>query len=198
MAKKVKVVIGVPTTGMVHADFAMSLATIVHYTAGSKDVEVASIVNQKTSIIQKGRHDIVKEAQKLEADKLLFLDSDMVFPPNLLTGLAKHKKNIVGCNYATRVHPIKPTARFENKDFISLKPQGLIEVGYLGTGSLMVDMKVFDKIGDPYFRVEYKDKAFHGEDYNFCKDAREAGFKVFCDTNLSKEVRHLGQQEFMV
>jgi hypothetical protein len=33
-----------------------------------------------------------------------------------------------------------------------------------------------------------------GEDYNFCREARRAGYKIWCDLKLSQEMIHLGKQ----
>ena len=38
---------------------------------------------------------------------------------------------------------------------------------------------------------------FIGEDMYFCREAQKAGFKVYIDHDLSKQVRHIGVLEFM-
>jgi hypothetical protein len=53
---------------------------------------------------------------------------------------------------------------------------------------------VFDKLAKPYFRFEVDDKEqIVGEDYVFCDRAREAGFRIWCDAALSREIGHIGQ-----
>lgn len=194
-----RLAIGFPNTGMVHSDFATSLASMVHYSIfHAQDVQFVGLVNMRTSCIEKGRHDIVEMAFSLDADKLLFLDTDMVFPIDTIERLAKYDKEIVGCDYLTRHPPLKNTARDKDKDLIDPSRTGLTEVGFLATGCLMVSMCVFKQIGKPYFRVHYDEahNSFIGEDYIFCERARGEGFRIWCDHDLSKKVQHIGDYRY--
>jgi len=193
----VKIAIGIPSTDMVHADFAMSLALVVSNARECKH-EVA-LINQKTSIIEKGRYEIVEAAKALKADALFFMDSDMVFPPDILVTLLSSGKEIIGCNYTTRRPPIRVTCRDINGKFVNYGFTTVQEVGYIGTGCLLIDMKVFDKLNKPYFRVEYdKEKGFISEDYCFCEDARKNGFKIHCDFGLSRNIKHIGSSTYAI
>lgn len=188
-------IIGVPSQDIVHADFAMSLAMIVHYTISKRpDLNIVAIINEKGSTVQKQRHRIIEQALKLKVDKILFLDSDMVFPPDVIRTLVNWGEDIIGCNYTTRRRPIKPICRKEDKVFHDYKRRGKDEVGYLGTGCLLISTKVFKKIGKPYFDMlyDFEINDWHGEDYSFCKRAREAGYRVYCDNDLSREIGHIG------
>ena len=193
-----KVALGIPSGDMVHADFANSLATLTAFCAGTQMCDIA-IINQKSSIVEKGRHYIIKKAMEKKADKILFLDSDMIFPRETLLRLLHHKKNIVGCNYPTRRMPIQPTCRDKGSNTLC-GSKGLKEVGFIATGCLLIDMKVFKKIGEPYFVVEWdrKRKAHIGEDYQFCDRVRHNGFKIFCDFDLSNRIFHIGTHLFNI
>lgn len=194
-----RVAIGVPSTDMVYADFAVCLALMMHYTAVERpDIQIVGVINQKTSIIEKGRSDIVASAFELGAEALLFLDSDMMFPPQLLRELVNASQDIVGCNYTTRRRPLRITCRDEKGNPAHVAEKGLKEVGYIGTGALFIKMSVFEKIGKPYFTVKWdEEKQYYlGEDYMFCETARAAGFKVHCDFDLSKHVLHIGQVNY--
>jgi len=191
--RKKRILIGIPSMDMVHADFAMSLGVIMYHAASLKGYEV-SIINQKTSIIQKGRHDLIDLAFQVEADKVLFLDSDMIFPYNVVEVLASAKKDIIGCNYCTRTEPSMPTCRDKDRRLIGFKRlEGISEVGYIATGCLLIDLEVFKRIGKPYFTVKWnEDKQwFQGEDYCFSEQAREAGYEIYCDHDLSRSVQHI-------
>jgi hypothetical protein len=53
----------------------------------------------------------------------------------------------------------------------------------------MVDVEVFKKIGYPYFKKEnvwdYRGEVPHtGDDWSFCKKAKEYGYKVWCDPTI--------------
>ena len=64
----------------------------------------------------------------------------------------------------------------------------LIEVGVLGAGCLLIDMRVFDKIPPPWFKWEIDDPALQegkfSEDFNWCIKARAAGFKIHVHTGI--------------
>jgi hypothetical protein len=188
-SRRKRIAIGLPTGDTVCADFAMSLANLVAFSASVADV---ALINVKSSIIQKGRHDIVEKALALAADKILFIDSDMTFQPFALAELLKSGKNVIGCNAPTKRPPIQPTCRDLDGKFVDAKLKGVREVGFIGTGFLLVDTEVFRKIGPPYFDIKWTGKTFRGEDYNFCDNARDKGEKVFCDFDLSMGITHLG------
>lgn len=193
------IAIGIPSGDMVHKGFAMSLVGIIQYTNQHRPDIKAACIDTRASIVQKGRHEIVEAALSIQADKILFLDSDMMFPANIATELEKQGKDIIGLNYTTRRIPIRPTCmKIDKSGYEDYKLSGVKEVGYIGTGALLVSCEVFKKIGKPYFNVFWDDKAsrFVGEDYAFCDKARELGYKIYCDFDLSKEVIHIGESNF--
>lgn len=137
------------------------------------------------------------------ADYLLFLDSDMRFPANVVHQLLKHDKPIVAANYATRRLPVKTVAfkNFQKLEYVktSADSNGLEEVDAVGMGCMLVKADVFRAMPMPWFQIGYSPdwKAFIGEDMYFCREAQKAGFKVYIDHDLSKQVRHIGVLEFM-
>lgn len=196
--KQPKIVIGVPSGDMVHADFAMCLCNLLAHSS-KNGAFILGILNEKTSLIPKGRHTIVEKALKHNVDYLLFLDSDMVFPSDLLIELIKTDKDIIGCNYATRRPPFKLTCRNEDFTFFD-KREGVHEVGFIGTGALLIKTEVFNGMEHPYFNLEWEggDRGFDGEDYNFCKRMKADGHKIYCHAGLSEKIGHLGLTAFGV
>jgi len=182
-----KVAVGVPYKTMVHGKFAFSLAQVVAYST-VRGIPVM-LIDQTTSIIEKGRHEIVEKALELEATHVLFLDSDMVFPMDILERLLASGKEIIGCDYPKTTPPHGRTSRGRQRD-------GTVED--IGTGCLLVDLRVFRMIGTPYFKVEWDAGRgeFQGEDYNFCLRARLAGFQIYMDKKASKEIVHLGLEGY--
>eukprot|EP01037_Dinobryon_pediforme_P012073 gene12073-12163_t len=186
-----KVAVCFPSGDMVHADFALSLAGMLNTTHPLD----TPIINNKSSIVAVARNNGVAHALEMQADYMLFLDSDMTFPRDTLYRLLTHQRDIVGATYTKRVPPFdvlgavleaqpKPDAR------------GLIEMRHLPTGCLMIRMSVFAALPKPYFRFLTNETTgeIHGEDYVFCDHARAAGFKIWCDATLSHEIGHIGQQ----
>ena len=188
-----KVVIGVPSGDMLHADFAMRLCNLVLYSA-SQGIQVA-IVNPKFSLLEIGRCEIALQAAKAGADKVLFLDSDMLFPHDALLILLQYGLDIIGCDAVRRRAPHTSVLLDTfGKPIDHKTTSGVIEVSRLSTACLLVDMKVFDKIDMPAFKVEWdaEKKQFTGEDYYFSKQCLKHGFKLHCCTDLSKDIGHMG------
>ena len=171
--KPIKVVIGVPSGDMIHADFAMCLINLT-LTSAFNNLHVA-IVNQKSSIIETGRATIVESAKELNADYLLTLDSDMMFPANLLVELLNQlkaeNKKIVCCDALRRRQPFTQVVKDRQGKPIDYAedPKRLVEVKGGTSAVQLVDMCVFDVIKRPYFLVTWNNETqeYLGEDYYF-------------------------------
>ena len=190
MAKLPKVAVCFPSCDVVQADFALALAGLC---TASHPLELVTI-NPKSSIVAVARNNGVARAQELGADVILFLDSDMVFPPNVLLRLMTHRKAIVGAIYTRRLPPYEILGSTLSRD-LNVGEDGLVEMTRMPTGCLLIAMKVFESLKRPYFRfgVNEETGAILGEDYAFCDDARKAGFHIWADMNLSREIGHIGQ-----
>lgn len=194
-----KVMIGIPSNDMLHADFAMSLISLI-LIASQEGIQIA-VINQHSSIIEIGRCEICETAINYGADYLLFLDSDMTFPSDLLIKLIAHKKDIVGCDAMRRRPPFTSVIKgLDNKVLDHEKQkEGLIEVKGISTACLLINLNVFKKITRPYFCVEYSgNKTFLGEDFYFSNKVRNASYKIYCDMGLSKKIGHIGSQIFYI
>lgn len=155
------------------------------------------LVNSKCSLVEVGRNNIVAAAQQIEATHLLFLDSDMMIPPQTLERLMSHGKAIVGATYTKRRGPFDLTHRELDGGPGQLTGAALREVSRIATGCLLIDMKVFEKLTKPYFPVMWSPEGeCISEDNVFCDRAREQGFSVWLDMDLSREVQHLGQYSY--
>ncbi|GAC1629800.1 MAG: hypothetical protein NVS9B10_21510 [Nevskia sp.] len=192
-----RIAICIPSTDLVHADFAMCLCALTYLRIPAGLV----LINNKGSILPQNRNKGVEEALNLDVSHILFLDSDMVFPPDTLARLLQHDRDIVGCTYARRFPPHLTLG--QPLDGLTLEASGgLHEVAALPTGVLLVRSTVFARLRRPYFRFETVEEAegiapaINGEDYVFCRLAREAGFRIWLDVDLSMLIGHLGQQTF--
>lgn len=185
-----KVAICFPSGDMVHADFALALAGLCN----STPLLDTPIVNTKSSIVAMARNQAVAEARRHAVEYVLFLDSDMVFPRTTLHRLLRHGKDIVGATYKKRVEPYSILGSALEKT-PTCNENGLTEMRHLPTGCLLIRMAVFEMLPPPYFRFLNDESAgvICGEDYVFCDRAREAGFRIWCDTTLSQDIGHIGQ-----
>jgi hypothetical protein len=158
--------------------------------------------------IEKARNEAVVQAVQANATHLMFIDSDMYFPPDGVDRLLAHKKDIVGGLYFGRMHPKPMAFRIKDNQSVSVDPRiehGVVEVDFIGTGFMLIDMKVFEKLDPPFFSFSYHPEdiglpktgdmfAPKGEDVFFCMYAKKNGFKVFCDTDL--KLGHVGQRVY--
>jgi hypothetical protein len=186
------VAICVPSGDMVHADFAMNLATLC-INPGAR----SCIINAKSSLVALGRNQCVEAALLAGASHVFFIDSDMVFPPNALARLLAHGKDIVGCTYAPRIpnpHPLGVTLEGEHVNVTA----GLRRMKIIPTGCLMIATSVFAKLAKPWFNTGVEAGKIVGEDYFFCAAAISAGFEIWCDGDLSREIGHIGQHVFRI
>lgn len=150
--------------------------------------------------IHEGRNGIANHAQRVGATHIIWVDSDMFFPPHSFYQLINHDLDFVGVNYSTRRSPFKYTAGYLHEETGAYDPvittpgtTGLEKVGALGFGLCITSMKLFEKMEKPWFDYKYyPDQDVHmGEDYLFCK-AVSKFTDIYVDHDLSKEVKHVG------
>jgi hypothetical protein len=148
------------------------------------------------------RNSLAKAALDEGFDWLLMLDSDMRFPSDTLARLLDRNVPIVTCNYSTRRSPAEPIA-FKSistleKLYTDEESTGLEECSANGLGVALIHRTVFEQMPKPWFNIPYipASDGHWGEDVWFCNQARKAGFPVFVDHDLSKEVKHIGMREY--
>lgn len=194
----IRLAICIPCTDSVNAGFSVDLARLTYY-LGQAGIETTLIQNRGT-IIPQQRAVLVRAAMSWTATHILWLDSDMRFPPNVFHRLLQHKEPIVAVNYARRREPYFPTAEHRELGllFTTEDSEGLVEVTQCGMGIMLVDMRVYHAIAQPWFAIGFNksDGEYTGEDFFFCKKAREAGFVTLIDQDLSKEITHVGEMAF--
>lgn len=195
-----KVKIGIPARDTVMSGFAHSLAMMVARSA-VEGVEV-SLTTSAGTLIADQRNNLAKAALDEGCDYILMLDSDMVFPSGALMQLLAHQQPVVTCNYTTRRAPAEPVAfrRIGTLEKLYTDPdsEGLEECAANGMGVALIHRTVFEQTPKPWFHIPYipESDGFWGEDVWFCNAVRKAGFPVYVDHDLSKEVRHIGMREY--
>lgn len=185
--------IAIPCGTMVHADFAISLGSMMH-TLGEMPM---SLVVGKSSIVADARNMGLEFAQKHKADYILFIDSDMTFPRDALLKLLAREVDIIGATYSRRTAPFHFLGDILPEQPADA-PKGLLEMARIPTGFLLVKATVFEKLKRPYFRFRVDEEAGVniGEDYDFSDRVRSLGYRIWCDPYLSKELGHIGEQSF--
>ncbi len=139
--------------------------------------------------IVSARAQLAQIALDQNATHILFVDSDMMFPPETLGKLLAHNLDIVGVEYNKRTWPLEPVQMPLEKD--GAKKDSIYKCDYVGTGLLLINTNVFKKISKPWFNFGRKEqKIVIGEDVWFCRSARDAGYDVWCDPTIN--VFHIG------
>jgi hypothetical protein len=184
-----KIGVVVPSGDQVHSRFMVCLVSLIQYSQrlGLECV----LINPRSSLIATGRNMGVEEALKRKCTHILWLDSDMIFPHELLEMLLREGKEIIGCTYVQRKLP----TRLLHKEIDPIEPfvgDGVREVETLPGGCLLVDTKVYATLDAPIYRCAYQNGVEVGEDVWFSQRARARGTPIWLHADLSKRVGHLG------
>lgn len=198
----IKLSILVPTRDTVHSHFAFCLSQLIKTTT-QNGIDTYLFFDSSTILLNQ-RTNLIKKAQEVNSDYVLWLDSDMMFPSTTALRLLNHNKDIVACNYMKRTKPQNTVAYKDITDwesFLPLTPQEeLVPVEGIGMGCMLMKMSIFENLDKPYFRFIYKEKTddWHGEDFDILERFRKLGHTVYVDCLLSVEIKHLGTQAFGV
>lgn len=203
------ILIGVPVPDRIDPLFALdSLPQLIEYTKKHIPGVEFHLKAQTGVRTDRNRNSMLYKAlnEGIEFDYVLWLDCDMTYPKDMLVKYLQDPKDIVGCMYYNRGYPYNPnvylsggvkTKPYRPVDPRKLPSDQLFEVDGLGYGGMMVAKRVYDGLGDKkwthyghnfYFPMEMEDQLSH--DLQFCKDAKEAGFKTFVHTGV--EAEHIG------
>lgn len=194
------ILIGVPTYGLVdHLFWKTSMMLNIPYRHGIETIP--------RLMPDMARNKLAQMAIDYGFTHLLVLDDDMVYDDqDIITKLVAHNKDIVGVRAYTRSAPHYPCVFYsggagdEFYQEVDFDCVGLREVDALGMSMCLINVDVFRKVPGPWFefgkvKILGKGDEHFGEDVYFCKKAKEAGFKVYCDTNI--EIAHVGENKIV-
>lgn len=183
------ILIAVPCMDSVPAVFAQSLAML-------KKIGNCAICFQVGSLVYDSRNNLAKKAIDMGADYIFWLDSDMVFEPNVLQDMVStcevNGLDMLSGVYYRRCEPytpvvfdkteITPAEGVKTTEFDEI-PEGIFEVGSCGFGCVLMKTQVaFDVLAR--YRDMFGPIAKCGEDISFCARARECGYKIFADSSV--------------
>ena len=159
------------------------------------------------TLIHEARNLIAQKAVENNIDRVLWLDSDMIVPPDALIRLAEdmneHNADFVTGLYFRRKPPTYPVISADfywrvNDDgqvetgatsFINYPKDAVFRVNGTGFGCCMTSGKLLremvEKYGSPFTPL-----MGIGEDYAFCYRATLAGYKILCDSRI--KCGHIG------
>lgn len=206
--KKGKFLIGFPAMENWKSAFGMCLVNMMTNLMAEKikgyRTQTFIPMQVKGSILPRGRMGLVKAALEHECTHICFIDTDQTFPKDTLHRLLQHGKDVVGCNIATKQVPASTTARQKSEEFWGLpvftdpdSPR-LEKVWRLGAGVMLINMRVFQKIGLGVFSIPWIEaiQDYQGEDWSMCEAMEAAGFDIWVDHPLSNEIGHVGDFKY--
>lgn len=206
----VSVAIGMPVGKPIPAQTVTSLFATA-YTLGRMGIR-CDLLMQLCGVIQIARDTVLNEfLTNCRADKLFWIDSDMVWTPETFLRLLAFstKFDVVAAAYPAKIDG--STMFYVNTEGEpTVNEYGLRTINGLGLGFAIVDRKacehlaakaprVFDGVNQTdmaeVFRVDKSEKGFRRtEDIAFFADLRDAGFTVWCDPSI--ELGHVGEKEW--
>lgn len=187
-----KTMIAIPCMGELSTRFAGCLMSM-------KRPGEATVYMESQSLIYDARNRLAQTAIKKGFDRVLWLDSDMVFEPDLMERLSARideGRDFVTGVYVQRKSRHEPTIysewRTEELEDGKLKaklkvcqeiPEEIFEIEACGFGIAMTTVKMLQDI------MEQKGLPFtpvpgFGEDIACCMRARELGYKIWCDGSI--------------
>lgn len=187
-----------PSGDMCHTAYTNSLASMLVHTMATPDLQLSAVSVQHygSSILPQGRHRLAMKALELGVTHTLWIDSDMEFPKDLLVRWLGRNEPIIGINAMMRRPPYLNCAQSEPGMPIEMDETrvGVQKVHRTGFGVLWIATEVFRRIPHPWFQTEYLNEqgAYRGEDYFFLERAREAGYDIYVDFDVSRKINHVG------
>lgn len=188
-----KTLICLPCMDMVHTAFLKSIL-------GMRKVGETKYTITCSSLIYDSRNQMAKKAVEEGYDRVLWLDSDMDFEPDLMERLSKHidegKEFITGL-YFTRKAPVRPViysecGYFEKEDgailpvvvwYDDYPKDSVFQVQAAGFGCVMMTTDLIKRVADKY-GLPFAPMLGFGEDLSFCGRASQVGAEMWCDSTI--------------
>ena len=153
----------------------------------------------------------------LESDysDMIFVDSDVGWPSGTLCKLAEYPVDIVGAVYPHRNDPMTFPVRYigertELRGGDGPGTESLLEVEGIPAGCMRITRNALETIMAKFPEDVYNDMTgnrthsffqfsstrgeYLGEDWHFCRTARDAGLKIWCDPEI--DMTHTGTKVY--
>lgn len=194
-----KYLICIPCMDMVHTEFLKSLLQL-------RKVEETKYTLTCSSLVYDARNTMAKKAITESYDRVLWLDSDMSFEPDLMERLAARLdegKEFVSGLYFTRKAPVRPVMYEECGYFTdnegAVKPvavwyddyprDDIFKVKACGFGGVMMTTALIQRVVDK-FGMPFAPMLGFGEDLSFCGRVQEVGGEMWVDSTI--KLGHVG------
>lgn len=149
---------------------------------------------RKGTYIHELRNDAVKEARLAQADYLMFIDSDMTFPPDGIAKLLSHNKDVIGGMYNMKHLPLTNTIKMVDEHGKRLStfqiPNTIFKAHAIPTGFMLIRLDAIKLMDYPFEFDREPDGGLVGEDVLFCLRCQKIGVDVWCDPTI--KIGHIG------
>lgn len=163
------------------------------------------LTGRNESLVHRARNEMTASFLKTGHSHMMWLDADIEFEPADVAKLWNLQADIAVGFYAMKRQDA-PVAAWRNGGLVRLGecPAEPFEVEFAGTGFMLIRREVIERLAatsDTYegphgtvpalYMTPIVDGGLESEDYNFCRRAREAGFKIIGDPSI--KLGHIGQ-----
>jgi GT2 family glycosyltransferase len=186
---KPRIFIAIPNNGWIHTELMIRLIEWTH------DPELSIHLKAPIGLVphDNARNTCVKEFLEDYYDYLLFIDNDIVPPPNALRELLNADKDIIAPLCLTWKDddnglgfPMPVALRYNEEGLY--KPyygKGIEETDAITGGMFLVKREVYEKMDRPFaFTYHTNGTVIYSEDFYFCQQAQKLGYKLYTHYEL--------------
>jgi hypothetical protein len=151
-------------------------------------------------VVHEGRNQMLRAGQTpsadvkvlagMDYDRILWLETDMVFKPEDVLQLLEDDADVVSAVYPMSpelsdiaVAGNLPAQRLVIPNLVR-HASDLIEVDFCGLGMVAVRRGVFESLPYPWFHTLYSGSEYIGDDFGWCSDVKAKGFKIYVDRRV--------------
>jgi len=197
-----KIMIATPAySGTVTIPYALSLANTMIALAANK-IDVQPLVVASGSLLVAERNRILQAFWESDCTHVLCIDGDLGWPAQAVLAMLEQDKEFVAGIYPARgdkqaflFRPVK------NPDDTIVQEKHLLKMNYIPAGFMLISRSAIKKMRNYFpelyyepkdprnnpepgfclFNTEVYEGEFWGEDFVFCRKAREAGIDIWVD-----------------
>lgn len=193
-----KTLIAIPCMDMLPVGFVQSL---LYMNKGDNP----TVYFKPNSLVYDSRNLLSLYAIENGFDNVLWLDSDMLFPPYTLTKLEAYGMDMVTGLYVKRHEPVEPVLyeKIEEPErgadgklvaniaaYMDYPLDSFFPVAGCGFGCVLTSTKLLKHVWDE-FGPAFTPYPWASEDISFCHRVNQLGYQIYCDSSVS--CGHIGQ-----
>lgn len=206
-----KIFIGTPAfDGKVNVQYAVALAE-TRLMLATNGIDCMMRIHTSGSLLVRERNDLVKSFLRSDATHMLCIDSDIGWAAQSVKAMIEHCEPFVAALYPARGDKSFLFRGIYGEDGgMKMSEKRLIEMEYIPAGFMLIQRHVLEKMiedtphlyyepkaeslkhasGHYLFATEIYEGEFWGEDYVFCRRARQSGFRIWVDPFV--QIDHAG------